>query len=142
MFERVRSLAYSLSGHAADLPGLWERVGDDFAGCLILVEDCAAGLQGRITYVPALMRQYGWKVGDIKWRSIAADGTAAYRIEDLSKEFDAQANSVRRTDYGPAKLYFLGVNEFAVITGQRGGRNSRWRRSANVTSSLANASHA
>ncbi len=132
MFERVRSLAYSMLGRPASLPGLWERVGDDFAGCLILVEAAGEGLQGRITYVPALMRQYGWKVGDVKWRKISPGTIPAFRMEDLFKELDPDTNKLKRTSYEHAQLYFLREDEFVVMTSGSTGRNTRWQRSGNI----------
>ena len=131
MFERFRSLAYSLTGGAVSLPGLWERVGDDFAGCLILVEDVDSTLQGRITYVPSLMRHYGWKVGDIKWRNMTPRGGAGFHIDDLFKELDPDTNQVKRSTYHKARLYFLNADEFTVIASGHSGRNTRWRRTAN-----------
>ena len=134
MLERIRSLAYSLTSEPASLPGLWERVNDDFQGCLILVEENTDQLQGRITYVPALMRRYGWMVGDIKWRNINCVGAAAFTTEDLFKELDPDTNEVSRTTYQSARLYFLNSDEFALVTSGRGGRNSRWRRSGKAAS--------
>ena len=131
MFERFRSLAYSFTGAQPALPGLWERVRDDFHGCLILIEE-NGGLQGRITYVPALMRQYGWKVGDVKWRNISAAGTATFQADDLFKELDPDTNQVKSEKYHAARLCFLSADEFAVIASGPSGRNTRWRRSAHV----------
>lgn len=130
MLERFRSLAYAITGGAAALPGLWERIGDDFSGCLILVEPNVASLQGRVTYVPSLMRHYGWKVGDIKWRNMNPGSGASYHIEDLFKELDPDTNHVRKSTYHQAKLYFLAVDEFTVIASGHRGRNTRWRRTA------------
>ena len=142
MFERFRSLAYAMTGKPVALPGLWERVGDDFQGCLILVEESLSGLQGRITYVPARMRRFGWKVGDIKWRSISTSAGAAYAAEDLFKELDPDTNQVRNEVYQLAKLYFTAADEFTLVTSQQGGRNSRWQRTAHASATPASGSDA
>ena len=142
MFERFRSFAFSVTGGAAALPGLWERVGDDFRGCLILVERTESGWQGRITYVPALMRQYGWKVGDLKWRNLQPAGAAMFTAEDLFIELDPDTNKVCKATYHAARLCFLASDAFAVVTSGRGGRNTRWRRSAHAKSATQTGSEA
>ena len=78
--QRLQHLAHSLSRKPTVLTGLWERVEDNFSGCVILVEEVDGELQGRITYVPALMRRYGWQVGDIKWRSISSFERPGFRL--------------------------------------------------------------
>ncbi len=128
MFQILRSVAYLLSGKPLVLQGLWERVGDDFAGCLILVEEVSDELTGRVTYAPALMRQYGWQVGDLKWKSIRSGRIPAFRIQELFKELDSTTSLVRKSSYQPAQIYFVHEDEFVVTNSAWAGRNTRWQR--------------
>ena len=88
MYDQIRSITYRLFGGRTELLGRWERVGDDFAGCVVLVERTPQGLQGRITYVPLTMEPYGWRLGDVKWKDFAARRVLGYRVQDLFKEID------------------------------------------------------
>ena len=132
MFERVRSLGFKIMGKEASVHGLWERFGDDFEGCVILVEEVAEGLRGRITYVPATMRRFGWMVGDIKWRNMRRGRVAAFKVDDLFKELDHDTQKLKKTTYEEARIYFLSDSELIVMAGSR-GRPTRWRRSGSVS---------
>ena len=129
MFEQIHSLVYRFSGGSIYLPGLWERVGDRFEGCSVLVELTPGGLQGRITYVPVAMRRCGWKVGDVKWKDFTRGRLAAYQVQELVKEFDQRSGEIRNCRFTQARIGFLGADEMVVIP--RAGEaipSTRWRR--------------
>ncbi|MFI0348731.1 MAG: hypothetical protein ACH346_08250 [Chthoniobacterales bacterium] len=83
----------------ADLEGLWERVGDDFEGCFIKVEQEAGELIGKIVWITPEMLSYGWSVNDKKWRRIEGDEKNGWQLLDLRKQFDTATKKVLSTDY-------------------------------------------
>jgi hypothetical protein len=91
--------------------GLWVRVGDHFAGCVLRVEKAGSELVGRILVLPEAMTHAGWLVGDLKWRNIRADGPI-WRIQDLRKHYDTRTATVTRVDY---QEYHLTVGAFGHL---------------------------
>lgn len=86
-------LLFLLRGPGA-LEGDWERIGDQFAGCVVRVGPLGDGLAGRIVRLPAAMAEAGWNEGDVKWRDIEPCGTALWRVRDVRKHFDTRSRSV------------------------------------------------
>lgn len=115
MFETIRRQAYLLRGRNPPVSGLWERTGDDFAGCVVIVEPVGKQLQGRITEVPAAMRNVGWVVGDVKWKSIHTAGRNRYRLMDLFKSYDTSNTRLLQSRYQPARLHFYSDKRFYVV---------------------------
>lgn len=129
MYDQLRSLTYRLFNGRPQLSGLWERFGDRFAGCVMLVETTPKGLRGRITHVPAIMRQYGWCVGDVKWKDLKAGGLMAYRLRELYKEVDRETGDLNQSRFAESQLGFVGPDEIVVIPCEGGPiRSTRWCR--------------
>lgn len=136
MYDQLRSFAYRLSRGQTYLPGLWERVGDTFAGCGVLIENTSQGLRGRITYVPAKMRHYGWQVGDVKWKGFVRGRMFAYQVEEMYKEVDRDTGKFKGAGFVEASIGFIGPDEIVVFPhGRRGVQSTRWCRSGVVTTS-------
>lgn len=95
-----------LLGGDAPLEGDWERVGDNFAGCVVRVGPLGEGLAGRIVRLPAAMAEAGWNEGDVKWRDIARLGGGRWKVRDVRKHFDTRSRSVVGID---AREFFLTV---------------------------------
>lgn len=121
-----------MSGRPVELPGLWERVGDNFAGCTVMVRSTEQGLQGQVTCVTPVMRQYGWNLGDLKWRQIKAEAKTTFSLEDMFIELDPDTRELRRVTYEPAKIYFLSAEYFSLISLTHGGRRTYWQRSGRL----------
>lgn len=101
----------------------------------MLIEKKAQGLQGRITYVPAKMRQYGWRVGDVKWKGFTAARLFAYHIQEQYKEIDRDTGKIKNAGYIIARIGFVGPDEIVVFPrGRSGVQNTRWYRSGMVNS--------
>src|SRR3990167_6922068 len=83
----------------SDLEGIWERVGDNFAGCLIQVEWEEGELVGKIIAMNSEMLLYGWAVGDKKWRHIEGDAHNGWHLMDLRKQYDTASKKVLSIDY-------------------------------------------
>ena len=83
----------------ADLEGIWERVGDDFEGCLIKVEQEENELVGKIIWITPAMLIYGWSVGDKKWRRMEGDEKGGWSLMDLRKQYDTGTKKILSTDY-------------------------------------------
>ena len=138
MYDELRSLAYRFSRGRTRLPGLWERVGDSFAGCGVLIEKKSHGLRGRITYVPPEMRHYGWQVGDVKWQGFVAGGLLAYRVQELYKEIDRNTGKIKNAGFMEARIGFIGPNEMVVFPRGLGGvQNTRWYRSGMMAADVS-----
>ena len=132
MLERLRSFGYALTGSQAEILGLWERVGDNFAGCTVMVSPHGEGLQGQITSLTPTMRQYGWGLGDLKWRRIASVSGVTFQLEDMFKELDPDTRELKRVTYQPAKIYFLSADSFSLVSLTHGGRRTYWQRSGRL----------
>ena len=130
MLDFIRSFTYRLGGHNPQLLGMWERLDDDFLGCVIIVEAVGESLQGRITFIPDAMRNCGWQVGDLKWSRIARRSNTSYTLRDMYKEYDFRKLQVTRVTYGTARLEFVADNEILVVADEAAPRRSRtrWRR--------------
>lgn len=90
-----------------DLLGIWERMGDDFEGCLIKVEQEDTELIGKIIVSTPQMLIAGWSIGDKKWRHIEEDPKNGWQLMDLRKQFDTQKKEVLSTDYAH---YFISLS--------------------------------
>lgn len=82
-----------------ELIGIWERVGDEFSGCLVKVEQEEHELVGKIIASTPQMLVYGWAIGDRKWRRIESDPKAGWQLMDLRKQYDTQDKKVLSVDY-------------------------------------------
>ena len=109
---------------------MWERTGDHFAGCLILVEPVDGQWQGRITYLPTGMSNYGWKVGDIKWRDIRKLRWQTYSLMDLHKQINPETFELQKSNYQEVRLRMVSGSELVVspAAGAVGSRSTRWQR--------------
>ncbi|MDE0282957.1 MAG: hypothetical protein OXN26_00200 [Gammaproteobacteria bacterium] len=129
MFASIRRIADFLLGAEPSLLGAWQRVGDNFSGCRIVVEQTEDGLQGRLVYVPDRMQNAGWSVGEIKWGRIVRTFGAAYLLQDKQKLFDTRRQAVAGSASCEARLRFVNNNEITVVPRALDqGSFSRWRR--------------
>ncbi|MCF7729880.1 MAG: hypothetical protein K9M81_05885 [Chthoniobacterales bacterium] len=85
--------------NANELVGIWERIGDEFSGCLIRVELEEREIVGKIIVSTPQMLSAGWNIGDRKWRHIEGDSEGKWQLFDLRKEYDTQNKKVLSTDY-------------------------------------------
>jgi len=84
--------------------GLWQRVGDNFGGCVLRVEKRDSELVGLIAVLPESMARAGWIEGDLKWRNITRDSGGAWRMQDLRKHYDTKTATVIMVDYREYRL--------------------------------------
>ncbi|MFZ4115685.1 MAG: hypothetical protein ACOYK6_03055 [Chthoniobacterales bacterium] len=82
-----------------ELVGIWERVGDEFSGCLLRVEREERELVGKIIVSTPQMLTAGWSIGDRKWRRIEGDQEGRWQLMDLRKQYDTQNKKVLSIDY-------------------------------------------
>jgi hypothetical protein len=110
------------------LTGVWERIGDDFAGCRIRIEFDGPILNGRIVRLPDQMEKYGWKHDDAKWIDIQKQSVCRYRLQELYKVISSQTRPARNI-YHPSTLLIQSHNEVMIIPPDgSGGRKNRWNR--------------
>ena len=82
-----------------ELIGIWERLGDEFSGCLLRVEREEHELVGEIIVSTPEMLTAGWNIGDRKWRRIEGDSQGSWQLMDLRKQYDTQNKKVLSIDY-------------------------------------------
>lgn len=111
LFDQIHS---TITRREHELSGLWERYGDAFEGCTVLVDEEEGRLIGTLTQLPGKMGQFGWAVGDIKWRAIRRIGKNRYGIQDLFKEIDAATRSISAMTYQPAGIRLVSAGELVL----------------------------
>ncbi len=100
------------------LEGIWERQGDEFAGCSVRVVANSGGLwEGRLVYVTRKAAAAGWIVGDRKWVDLTPSGPCKFAGRDLQKAYDYATGEVVRTDY--VEKVFLLRERRLVVRGPR-----------------------
>lgn len=110
------------------LIGVWERIGDNFAGCRICIEFDGINLNGRIVRLPDHMIKYGWQQDDAKWMHLQRQSVCRYQLQELYKVFSSRTKSARNIYYH-SKLLIQSNNELMIIPSDApGGRKNRWRR--------------
>ena len=125
----IRRLGSFMFGQEAELEGIWQRVDDNFAGCLVIVEPDAQGMRGRITHVPDNMRKRGWEAGDIKWVRIVRRKRAVYLLDDMYKLYDPSRQKLAASGYNSSYLRFVTENEIVVEPRSADqGSGARWKR--------------
>lgn len=92
-------LFFLIPDHMKSPEGLWERVGDNFSGCVLRVEKVGTELAGRIVVLPQAMAKAGWVEGDLKWRNITKGSSGTWRMQDLRKHYDTRSASIAMVDY-------------------------------------------
>lgn len=97
--------------------GVWMRVGDDFEGCVLRVENLGAECVGRIAVLPQAMAEAGWQAGDLKWRNIARAPDGTWRMQDLRKHYDTRKASVLAVDYQNFTLTLGACGHLRLHTG-------------------------
>ena len=128
MSDLWKRLTFSLSGRKCDLLGQWQREGDNFAGCLVSIDQSDAGLTGTLVYVPPAMSDFGWSTGQTKWRQIRRQSKSVFRLQDLFLELDAETRRPTREVYRPSKAYFVDEGLILVASSLWTGRRTLWRR--------------
>jgi hypothetical protein len=125
----IRQLCYLLGIlKEPSLIGVWERIGDDFAGCRLRIEFDGPNLNGRIIKLPEYMEKYGWQHDDAKWMHIQRQTVCRYRFQELYKVLSSQSVTARNLYYH-SRLLILSDNVLLSIPpDQTGGRKNRWRR--------------
>ena len=98
--------------------GIWMRVGDHFAGCLLRVEKIGSELAGRIVAFPEAMARAGWIEGDLKWRNIQSDGSS-WRMQDLRKHYDTRTATVTKVDYCEYRLTVGSLGHLRLHSGSQ-----------------------
>ena len=99
----------------SDLEGIWERVGDEFEGCLIKVEHTENELLGTIIVSTPQMLSYGWAIGDKKWRRIeAGNDSGSWQLMDLRKQYDTANKKVLSTDYAHYWITLSGTRKLRL----------------------------
>jgi len=58
----------TIPGENHQLQGKWTRIGDEWAGMAIAIEDFENGYEGRLIHVPEKASEWGFVVGDVKWK--------------------------------------------------------------------------
>jgi hypothetical protein len=110
------------------LVGLWERIGDDFAGCRLRIEFDGPNLNGRIVQLPDHMEKYGWRHDDAKWMHIQRQAVCRYRLYELYKVLSSRTKPARNLYYH-SRLLIQSNSELTIIPpDETGGRKNRWRR--------------
>jgi hypothetical protein len=110
------------------LIGVWERIGDDFAGCRLRIEFDGPNLNGRIVRLPDHMEKYGWHHDDAKWIQIQKQAVCRYRLLELYKVISSQSAPARNLYY-QSRLLVQSNNDIMIIPPDgSGGRKNRWRR--------------
>lgn len=113
------------------LLGLWQRIGDKFAGCVLSVHLVKSQPTAIIFSITKEMVEYGWKVGDVKWKSIRRDSVGRYVVDDLYKTLNRKQKSIKE-EYHPAQLEFTSDNVIKTTALEyvesSGSGTQRWRR--------------
>jgi hypothetical protein len=124
-----RQLLYSLGIHKEpSLLGVWERIGDDFAGCRLRIEFDGSNLTGRILKVPDQMAKYGWMKDDAKWMHIQQQAICRYQLQELYKVLPCGQQQARNRYY-PSRLFIRSENDLVIIPPDASmGRKNQWRR--------------
>ena len=97
---------------ASELEGVWERMDDNFEGCIIRVEQTKQELMAKIIVSTPKMLSYGWNIGDQKWRHIEGSFENGWKIMDLRKQYDTQKKIVLSVDYAP---YWISIGRSGNI---------------------------
>jgi hypothetical protein len=125
----IRQLFYSLGIlKEPTLIGLWERTGDDFAGCRIRIQFDGPNLNGRIVQLPDHMQKFGWQQDDTKWMHIQREAVCRYQLRELYKVLSRQTKKARNL-YHHSRLLIRSKKDLMIIPlDASGGRKNRWRR--------------
>lgn len=99
---------------AQELEGIWERVGDEFEGCLIKVYREESELIGQLIVSTPAMLDAGWEIGDKKWRRIEGDPHEGWHLLDLRKQYDTQNKKLISTDYAHYWLSLTGTRKLRL----------------------------
>jgi hypothetical protein len=128
MFEWWNRFTYSLGRESPPLEGIWERIGDDFAGCRIVIRDLDQG--GLLVNLAPRMREVGWQVGDRKWQAFHRRTLRLWEFEDLYKEYDLRTQAVHAS-YHPSQIIFVGPD--SLETRHPGRPRQKWLRVGRIT---------
>ena len=128
MIHDIQHLIYRFRGNAPKLQGLWQRVGDDFAGCCVQLATVGETTRGYIAELPDIMAARGWRLGDIKWASFQQRNPASHRFMDLFKQFDVQTGEVTDSFYKPANLYFYKDTRLFIYADDSNVPKTVWER--------------
>lgn len=117
MTDFLNHIFDTFTGREHEIIGLWERRGDTFEGCTILINENEDGrLSGTITRLPKAMTKFGWMTGDLKWRRIHRIRRNQYALEDLFKEVNPETGALRDYKYRPAEIRLSGHNRLTLRT--------------------------
>lgn len=99
---------------AQELEGIWERVGDEFEGCLVKVYREGNELIGQLIVSTPAMLDAGWQIGDKKWRQIEGDPHEGWHLLDLRKQYDTQNKKLISTDYAHYWVSLVGTRKLRL----------------------------
>lgn len=97
-----------------ELEGIWERVGDEFEGCLIKVYREEKELIGQLIVSTPAMLDAGWEIGDKKWREIEGDPHEGWHLLDLRKQYDTQNKKLISIDYAHYWISLTGTRNLRL----------------------------
>jgi len=116
-YKKTVDFLFFILGSQGNPEGLWERMGDHFAGCVLRVEKVGTELAGRIAVLPEAMAKAGWEVGDLKWRNITRTAEGGWKMQDLRKHYDTRKASVLMVDYQEYNLTLGAYDHLRLHTG-------------------------
>ncbi|MBM3856522.1 MAG: hypothetical protein FJ390_00990 [Verrucomicrobia bacterium] len=99
---------------AKELEGIWERVGDEFEGCLVKVFHEDDEWIGQLIVSTPAMLDAGWEIGDKKWRQIEGDPHEGWHLLDLRKQYDTQNRKLISTDYAHYWISLFGTRKLRL----------------------------
>lgn len=115
LLDRFAGFTYALTGSAPRLAGIWQRTGDNFAGCTVAI---SAGdgqvMNGFVTALPIAMQRCGWKIGDKKWTDFEPRGRTTWAVYDLAIEFNIERQAVANHAYVAATIDFVSDDRFTL----------------------------
>jgi hypothetical protein len=97
-----------------ELQGIWERIGDNFEGCIIKVYPEENELIGQIIVSTPTMLNAGWKIGDKKWRRIEYTQNEGWHLLDLRKQYDTQHRELLSTEYAHYWIFLNNARELQL----------------------------
>ncbi len=111
--------------------GKWERFDDHAAGSILVVKKTGTNYEASLEHISGVLSDYGFEIGDIKWRNITHIENNQYTGEDLLKSVD-RTGEIVQTRYDAVGLSLVASDILQLKGLEEGeesiGTNQRWRR--------------